>query len=137
VNELAAPKRLAALVGGESLLNDGTSIVLVTLFLQLNQGGPISADQLVLFIFNQLVFSLLLGTLMGLFSLVFIRVVRNDSSTLTTFIVMVPFMTYMLSSYYMESSGVLSIVPLGVILNDFGRGMMIEVSFMGTLLVYL
>lgn len=39
-------------------------------------------------------------------------------------------MTYVLSAYYMESSGVLSIVPLGIIVNDFGRGMMIEVSIL-------
>jgi NhaP-type Na+/H+ or K+/H+ antiporter len=129
VNELSAPKRLAALVGGESLLNDGTSIVLVSLFLQLRKGGDIDAGQVVFFAFNQLVFSILFGTAMGILALLFIRVVRDDSSTLTTFVVTVPFLTYIVAAYYFGSSGVLAIIPLGVILNDFGRGMMMEVSW--------
>ena len=127
VNELNAPKRLAALVGGESLLNDGTSIVLVSLFLELNQGGEINPGSIVFFAFNQMLFSVLFGTALGLLSLLFIRVVRNDSSTLTTFVVVIPFLTYVTSSYFFNSSGVLSIIPLGVIINDFGRGMLMEV----------
>lgn len=126
VNELSAPKRLAAVVGGESLLNDGSSIVLVTLFLELRQQTTVSANDIIFFIFDQLLFSVLFGIAMGIGSLFFIRMVRDDSNTLTTFVVSVPFLTFVVSSYYFNSSGVLSIIPLGVILNEFGRGMMME-----------
>jgi len=129
VNEMAAPKRLAALVGGESLLNDGTSIVLVTLFLQLQSGSELDAGTLVFFIFNQLLFSILFGIGMGILSLLFIRIVRNDSSTMTTFVVAVPFLTFLVANYWMGSSGVLSVIPLCIILNEYGRGLLIEVSF--------
>jgi CPA1 family monovalent cation:H+ antiporter len=124
---MAAPKRLAAVVGGESLLNDGTSIVITTLFLELALGGPVEAGEVVFFIFNQLFFSTLFGVAMGLASLVFIRIVRNDSNTLTTFIIAVPFLTFVVATYFFGSSGVLAIVPLCVMLNEYGRGMLMEV----------
>jgi monovalent cation:H+ antiporter, CPA1 family len=124
---MAAPKRLAAVVGGESLLNDGTSIVVTTLFLQLYLGGSANAGEITFFIFNQLLFSILFGFAMGILSLVFIRIVRNDSSTVTTFVVSVPFLTFVVATYFFSSSGVLSIIPLCVMLNEYGRGMLMEV----------
>lgn len=126
INELAAPRRVAAVVGGESLLNDGTSIVLVTLFLDLQRGGQVDTGEVVYFIFNQLVFSVLFGIGMGAFSVAVIRIVRNDANTLTSLMVIMPFFTFILSAYYLESSGVLSIIPLGIILNVYGRSMIYE-----------
>ena len=37
----------SALVAGESLLNDATSIIIVTLFLRLNSGEPFGTGELV------------------------------------------------------------------------------------------
>lgn len=125
---MAAPKRLAAVVGGESLLNDGASIIITTLFLELASGDSVDGGEIVFFIFNQLLFSTLFGIAMGLASLVFIRIVRNDSNTLTTFIIAVPFLTFVVATYFFNSSGVLAIVPLCVMLNEYGRGMLMEVS---------
>ncbi|KAH9248559.1 hypothetical protein BASA81_013743 [Batrachochytrium salamandrivorans] len=129
VNELAAPKRLATVVGGESLLNDGVSIIIVELFLELRnlgEGESVDAHEIVLFIFNQLLFSVLFGAGMGLVTMGIIRLVRDDDSTLVTLCVIMPIFTYVVSAYFMVSSGVLSMVPFGILLNEFGRGMMIE-----------
>src|SRR5438105_4465827 len=61
MSELEAPRRLTSMLGGESLLNDGTSIVMVEIFLLIYAGNDItsSPDEMLFLIFNQLVFSIL------------------------------------------------------------------------------
>jgi NhaP-type Na+/H+ or K+/H+ antiporter len=123
VNELGAPRRLAAIVGGESLLNDGVSIVIVTLFLELAAGGPLEPGAVVFFAINNICLSVLFGFVCGMLTLIVMRFMRDDGNTMTAITLASPYLTYTISSYYFSSSGVLALVPLGILLNRFGRGL--------------
>jgi CPA1 family monovalent cation:H+ antiporter len=62
---LGAPKRLAVLVEGESLLNDGTAVVLYTLILGLVSGRELSAGAAVLDFVKVVGMGMLIGTAIG------------------------------------------------------------------------
>jgi CPA1 family monovalent cation:H+ antiporter len=62
---LGAPKRLAVLVEGESLLNDGTAVVLYTLILGLVSGRELSAGAAALDFVKVVGMGMLIGTAIG------------------------------------------------------------------------
>jgi len=126
LNSLGAPKRLTALVGGESLLNDGTSIIIVTIFLELASGADLSAGAIVAFCFQELLLSVVFGTAMGLFSLLLILLVRDDAVILASLSLTLPYITFIIAQYWLDTSGVLSLVPLGLLLNRFGTSVMVR-----------
>jgi NhaP-type Na+/H+ or K+/H+ antiporter len=47
LHDLGASKKLSAIISGESVLNDGSAIVVVTLFLQLQAAVPMSPGDIV------------------------------------------------------------------------------------------
>lgn len=121
LHEIGAPVRLKALVGGESLLNDGTSIIIVTLFLQLQEGVVYSGGDIVAFIFRELFVGPLFGIVMGYATLVCMRSLEEHAVPLVTLSFAVPFVTFIITSTYFKSSGVLAIVAMGLLINRFGK----------------
>ncbi|KAH9255326.1 hypothetical protein BASA81_006778 [Batrachochytrium salamandrivorans] len=121
LHEIGAPVRLKALVGGESLMNDGTSIIIVTLFLQLQEGVQYSGGDIVGFIFRELLVGPLFGLLVGCITLVCMRVLEDQVVPLVTLSFACPYITFIVVSTYFKSSGVLALVAMGLVINRFGR----------------
>ena len=122
LKEVGASKKLATLIEGESLLNDGTAMVLFTVILEIAKGNDVGVDY-VAFSFMRMSFG---GTLLGLIAggaMVFwIKRVFNDS----VLEVMITFFSVYLVFFIAEStalhvSGILALVALGLYMAASGK----------------
>lgn len=110
--DLGAPMRLLAIIEGESLLLDGTTIVTVELFMYLFEkqslGESVSAGYIVFFIFNHLLFSVLLGLAVGFVMLLLLRVVKNNAIVFILIFFSGPYFAFVVALFFMKGSGVLA-----------------------------
>jgi NhaP-type Na+/H+ or K+/H+ antiporter len=120
LKKVGAPKRLSALVDGESLLNDAAAFVIYLIVV------PIAAHQTetvldALIIFVKLVFGgLLTGYLMGLLSYYCLKLVFNESEVEVTILFVSIFLTYYVADVW-GFSGVLAVVALGLFMAYSGH----------------
>jgi Na+:H+ antiporter len=114
-----APHRLTTLVEGESLLNDGTSIVLLTLLLGVVAGGARSAASLVLRFLLIVGGGVLVGVAIGMAASQITRRIDEPmiEITLTTIAAYGSFVIGEQLGY----SGVIATVVSGMICGDYGR----------------
>ena len=147
LNDIGAPKRLAALVGGESLMNDGSSIVIVTLFLMLQSGTSMTGGDIVAFCFQEILAGPCFGFLVGVITLGVMSITERNVTALVTLSFAVPYLTFAVSLYYFHTSGVLAVIALGLVLNRFGHsflakeieaveGFWDQVEFIATMVLY-
>jgi NhaP-type Na+/H+ or K+/H+ antiporter len=122
LKELGASKKLGTLIEGESLLNDGTAIVVFLVlfdkvvdadlvldpatialqFIQMSIGGPI------------------VGYILGCCFLWFIGKVFNDSTIEITATLCAAYLTFYLAEWTFKMSGVLAVVALGLTFANYG-----------------
>ena len=120
LHELGASKKLSAIISGESILNDGSAIVVCTLFLELLAGEAMSGADIVVFTLKECFGSVALGAAFGLAQLgVFYALSRHPSALVAT-TVGLPYLCYA-CALMTGMSGVLALVPLGLMSNAFGR----------------
>lgn len=79
LKELGASKKLSTLIEGESLMNDGTAIVVFRLFLQMVLGKHFSAGDVVSFLSRVVFGAVALGLLFGIVSVIWVGRVFNDT----------------------------------------------------------
>ncbi len=115
---LGAPARLRAVVDGESLLNDGTSLVLFTLALGYAAGRPLSAAGVALDFARIVGTGLGVGVLVGLAVSKIIQQVDDPmiEITLTTIAAYGSFV----ASETVHGSGVLATVAAGMLCGSYG-----------------
>lgn len=116
---LGAPKRLAVLIEGESLFNDGTAVVLVGIILVLATGGSMSVASASL----QFLFVVGVGGLIGAgigyaISLVIQRV--DDPMIEITLTTIAAWGSFMVAEQ-VHASGVIATVAAGMICGNFGK----------------
>lgn len=117
---LGAPRRLLTLLEGESLLNDGTAIVIFKLMLAFALTGQFHLERGILQFFLIAGGGLAVGAATGLLVSFLIRVIdhRLVETTLTT---MLAYGTYLLAEYFFGVSGVLAVVAAGLAIHWFGQ----------------
>lgn len=115
---LGVPKRLAVLLDGESLLNDGTAIVFFTLSLALVTGTVVTAGGLALDFIKIVGFGALIGTGVGLAVSQVIKQVDDPmiEITLTTIAAYGSF----LAAENFHYSGVIATVSAGMLCGNYG-----------------
>ena len=116
--QLGVPRRLRILVESESLLNDGTSIVVFILalhYLQYDLGTPQAA---LIDFFKIVGFGLIVGTVVGLLSAALMR--HMDDSMVTITITTVAAYGSFLIAEKFGVSGVMSTVAAGLIVGNKG-----------------
>ena len=123
LREMCSRVRLQTLIEGESLINDGTAIVLFSLFLtmatQLNAEMHIPT---VVFEFCRVVLlGIILGCLVGAVSLMFINRVFNDSLIEITLTLVTPYLVFYVAEHVFHVSGVVAVVTLALIYAGPGR----------------
>ncbi len=125
LKEQSSRKRLETLIEGESLLNDGTAIVLFTLFygMALATGG---ASEFSLFgtvvQFTWVVaLGLVIGLALGMLALVWIGRVFNDEMIEITVTVAVAYLVFFIAEGMFHVSGVVGIVALALLFASVGR----------------
>ena len=120
LKELGASKKLGTLIEGESLLNDGTAIVIfMVIFLGIT-GNALDHSPLLEF-FRVSFGGVIIGAIIGLLGLRWMRAVFNDMLIEITIIVSLAYLTFFVSEYMFGVSGVLGLVTLGLLMAGPGR----------------
>lgn len=120
LKELGASKKLGTLIEGESMLNDGTAIVLFMVFLAAITGEVSGSSPVVEFLRV-----ILGGTAIGLFFawivISWVRKVFNDAMIEITVIIAAAYLTFFVAEHFFHVSGVLGVVTLGVVMAGVGK----------------
>jgi CPA1 family monovalent cation:H+ antiporter len=115
---LGVPRRLQLLLEGESLLNDGTAIVIFNLMLTIAVTGYFNLGESVL---NFLIVSgggIILGLVLGLIISLTISLIDNSLIT-TTLTTVLAFGSYIVAEQF-HVSGVLAVVAAGIVSGNLG-----------------
>lgn len=120
LKELGASKRLGTLIEGESLLNDGTAIVLFMVFF-LGITGEATGGSPILEFFRVAFGGLLIGGLFGYITIRWIKNVFNDALVETSLVIAMAYLTFYIAEHSFHVSGVLGLVALGLIIGGVGR----------------
>ncbi|MCE0493090.1 cation:proton antiporter [Vibrio salinus] len=124
LKEVSSRKRLETLIEGESLLNDGTAIVLFTLFYGLlalqepANSGPLAVSTQ---FFMVVVLGLFIGAVVGGIVLGWVGKVFNQPLVEITVTISAAYIAYYIAEHIFHVSGVVAVVSLGLILASFGR----------------
>ncbi len=113
---IGAPKRLLSMFEGESLLNDGTSIVLFKLMLMIALTGQVDVPKAILQFFLVAGGGILVGATIGsLFAMALNRI--ENYVVETTLTVILAYGAYLLGEFFFGVSGVLSVVTAGLMIS--------------------
>ncbi|KAH8064993.1 potassium:proton antiporter [Aureococcus anophagefferens] len=104
LKELGVSERLGTLIEGESLLNDGTAIVLLRMLFRLGALGPV------------------VGTAIGWCAATLLGYVLNDPLNEITITLITCYAAFSVAEGIVGTSGVLSVVFAGMYLSRYGRG---------------
>lgn len=121
LKELGTSKRFSTLVDAESMLNDGTGIVLFMIFFGVYSatGGtemsPILNFLLVVF------GGVLLGWVTARFTIWFLDKVGGDESVQNSVIIVSSYITFILAQSFLDVSGVIALVAFGLTITYIGR----------------
>jgi NhaP-type Na+/H+ or K+/H+ antiporter len=124
LKELGAGKKLATLIEGESLLNDGTAIVIFFILIGMLPFGLelYHTDNPLVFEFLRVsIGGILLGLIIGGITLIWVRKVFNDALVEITLIVIAAYLTFFIAEHFLHVSGVLGLVALGLSMASAGK----------------
>ncbi|MFB6258432.1 MAG: cation:proton antiporter, partial [Flavobacteriales bacterium] len=122
LKELGAGKKLSTLIEGESLLNDGTAIVLFLLFstiLTSTSGGSLGGA--ILSFLKVALGGVLLGGVVGYLTLSWIKKVFNDPMIEISVVVAAAYLTFFVAESFLQVSGVLGLVTFGLMMAGIGK----------------
>lgn len=122
--ELGTPERLTVMVEGESLFNDATAIVVVTILLGLYTAAPASGWDIAATAIAQFVLvffgGVLVGTVFGfIISWMMTRFAHVSSSVLILSLVLA-YVSFVIAEHYLHVSGVMAVVACAIIFGIFG-----------------
>ncbi len=115
---IAAPDRLRTLVEGESLLNDGTSLVIFVVALRIVTGGLGAGDAAVFFV-TTLVASALIGGLLGFVTVQVLRTI-DDHVLEATITIACAYGAAVIADGLSES-GIIATAVAGLVVGTYGR----------------
>ncbi|MHB9034064.1 MAG: cation:proton antiporter, partial [Anaerolineae bacterium] len=119
LRSLGAPSRLSILLGGESVLNDGTAIVFFTLALAMVNGTSVTAGRLAVDFFTIVGLGALVGGVAGVIVSQLIIVI-DDIMIETTLTTIAAYGSFAAAEYF-GGSGVIAVVVAGVVCGNYGR----------------
>ena len=125
LQNLHAPDKLALLIDGESLLNDGSAIVGVLIFQNMIESNSFSFVSIIDLLFRCAIGGCLFGVLFASFEVICLKIVgKFDHSwpTLETSIVVVGMFLCYLVADLLHMSGIIAVVSLAISMAVIGRG---------------
>ena len=120
LKNLGASKKLGTLIEGESLLNDGTAIVLFMVFLA-GITGEVAETSPIIEFFRVALGGILIGVVVGGITINWVRRVFNDALVEISVIIAAAYMTFYVCEHFFHVSGVLGLVSLGLVMASIGR----------------
>lgn len=120
LKELGTSKRFSTLVDAESMLNDGTGIVLFMLFFGVYTSAGATENPFVNFLL--VVFGgMLLGWIIARFTIWFLGKVGGDEAVQNSVIIVSSYITFILAQSFLDVSGVIALVAFGLAITYTGK----------------
>jgi NhaP-type Na+/H+ or K+/H+ antiporter len=122
LKELGTSKRFSTLVDTESLLNDGTGIVMFMLFFTAaTAGGAATLGTIPVEFCKVVAGGIILGYLISRLSIWFIRRVKGDLLVQISAVILATYVTFFIAEGLLHVSGVISLVSFGLTLTYVGK----------------
>ncbi len=122
--EVGAPKRLSMLVDGESLLNDGTALVLFRILLAMALAGTLGPEAILpgtLEFLRVFIGGAIVGAALGWLCTVLLDRFDHDVDVEMTLTIVLAYASFAAADYLFHVSGVVSTLTAGILLGNAGR----------------
>ncbi|ONI31919.1 hypothetical protein PRUPE_1G339200 [Prunus persica] len=114
LKELGASKKLSTIIEGESLMNDGTAIVVYQLFYRMVLGKSYDWVEIIKFLSQVSLGAVGIGLAYGIVSVLWLGFIFNDTVIEITLTLAVSYVAYFTAQEGVEVSGVLTVMTLGM-----------------------
>ncbi|KAM7484764.1 hypothetical protein LguiA_000773 [Lonicera macranthoides] len=114
LKELGASKKLSTIIEGESLMNDGTAIVVYQLFYRMVTGWSFNWGAVVKYLAQASLGAVGIGLAFGLASVLWLGFIFNDSVIEVTLTFAISYIAYFTAQEGFDVSGVLAVMTLGM-----------------------
>ena len=121
LKEVGASKILGHTIEGESLVNDGTAIVVFNVFFAIAKGEHLTFGEIMTDLITQPLLSTVLGIGVGQACMIWLRNSYSDHLIDITITLFAGYISFMLAETVVHCSGVLTVVVLGWFLSAKGR----------------
>ena len=121
LKELGTSKRFSTLVDTESLLNDGTGIVMFMLFFTAASTGTVTFSTLPSEFCRVVAGGVVLGYLISRLSVWFIHRVKGDLLVQISAVILATYVTFFIAEGLLHVSGVIALVSFGLTLTYIGK----------------
>ncbi|WOL01002.1 sodium/hydrogen exchanger 8 [Canna indica] len=121
LKELGASKKLNTIIEGESLMNDGTAIVVFQLFYQMVIGRSFNVGDIIKFLSEVSLGAVAIGLAFGIASVLWLGFIFNDTVIEISLTLAVSYIAFFTSQDAAEVSGVLTVMTLGMFYAAFAK----------------
>ena len=122
LKELGASKRLATMIEGESLLNDGTAMVIFLVLIDLVEGNTLTSGEIAVMFVRLSFGGILLGMAGGVVLSQILKRIHNDAVLEMNSTIFASYLIfYLAESTPIHVSGILAIVALGLYMTNTGK----------------
>lgn len=151
-NSLGVSPRLTMLIGGESLFNDGTAVVLFEILLQLSEGTTFTKADVLSFTLNKILLGPLLGVVVGWAAVRLIKwtstgTFHTDSTVQALGTMCCAYAGFLFAEAELGSSGVLAAVVAGTMFAGLAKQSLVSresihtvwhsIEFIGNTLIFM
>src|SRR3989339_453197 len=120
LKELGVSKKLGTLIDGESLLNDGTSIVVFMVFF-LGFTGAASGNNAIVEFIRVAIGGVAVGVIIGWIAIKWLKNVYNNAMVEISIIIAVAYLTFFTAEHFFHVSGVMALVAYGFYIAGSGK----------------
>ncbi|KAL5175126.1 Sodium/hydrogen exchanger 7 [Glycine soja] len=121
LKDLGASKKLSTIIEGESLMNDGTAIVVYTLFYRMVLGETFNWVAIIKFLAQVSLGAVGMGLAFGIASVLWLGFIFNDTVIEIALTFAVSYIAYFTAQEGSGVSGVLTVMSLGMFYSAFAR----------------
>ncbi|KAG7979695.1 hypothetical protein I3843_05G144300 [Carya illinoinensis] len=121
LKDLGASKKLTTIIEGESMMNDGTAIVVYQLFYQMVLGKSFNWTAIIKFLTKVSVGAVGIGLAFGIISVLWLGVIFNDTVIEITLTLAVSYIAYFIGQEGVDVSGILTVMTLGMFYAAFAK----------------
>ena len=122
LKELGASKRLSTIIEGESLLNDGTAMVIFLVLIDMVEGYHLTAGEVIVMFIRLSFGGIIFGLIGGYILRVILSRIYNDATLeMNATVFMCYILFYLSENTKLHVSGILAIVALGLYMTTSGK----------------